>query len=117
MTLIFVYNADTGPWNALIDSVHKIVSPDTYACDLCAITYGPLSMDREWRAWLKTLASPARFFHRDDFKAVWPDVNVKLPAILIENKGSVEVLVAAEDFSASMTVSELIAFIEARLGR
>ena len=36
-TLVFVYNADSGVFNALADAAHKIFSPRTYACNLCAL--------------------------------------------------------------------------------
>lgn len=39
-TLIFVYNAKSGLISAFGDMVHKIVSPATYPCSLCALTYG-----------------------------------------------------------------------------
>ena len=37
--LIFVYNAKSGTLNAAIDYFHKIVSPETYDCNLCILTY------------------------------------------------------------------------------
>jgi len=42
--LIFVYNADSGLLNAMKDWAHKIVSPETYPCSLCALTYNNLGM-------------------------------------------------------------------------
>ena len=47
-TFLFVYNADSGPLKALFDFGHKIVSPGTYPCSLCRLTYGPFGMRREW---------------------------------------------------------------------
>ncbi|WP_232221892.1 hypothetical protein [Methanococcoides burtonii] len=46
-TLIFVYNADSGLINEMKDYVHKIVSPSTYECNLCAITYGNTGIKNE----------------------------------------------------------------------
>jgi hypothetical protein len=40
MKLLFVYNADSGLFNSIAEAAHKIVSPQTYRCDLCRITYG-----------------------------------------------------------------------------
>ena len=37
--LIFIYNAKSGFINELVDIPHKIISPETYDCNLCAITY------------------------------------------------------------------------------
>jgi len=39
MNLIFVYNANGGLVNSWLDTAHKIVSPSTYSCSLCAITF------------------------------------------------------------------------------
>ena len=39
--LIFVYNADGGRLAGLKDLFHKILSPATYSCSLCAVPYGP----------------------------------------------------------------------------
>lgn len=45
--LIFVYNADGGTFNAIMDSAHKLFAPSTYQCSLCAITHGMLTMRHE----------------------------------------------------------------------
>ena len=37
--IVFIYNAKSGTVNSLIDWAHKIVSPDTYECSLCSMTY------------------------------------------------------------------------------
>jgi hypothetical protein len=115
MTLIFVYNAEAGIVAGIMDSVHKIVSPATYACDLCAITYGLASMRSEWRNWLRTLDIPVQFFHRPDFRAAWPDATIVLPAILRERGGQLETLVSADEFRSITQVNQLISLLEHKL--
>ena len=83
-TLLFVYNAADGVFAAIGDAVHKAVSPETYPCSLCAITYGAVSMRPEWRAYLKSLPYPARFLHRGEFARAHPGIAVPLPAILLD---------------------------------
>ncbi|MDL2345062.1 hypothetical protein QOL99_12995 [Deinococcus sp. MIMF12] len=78
--LIFVYNADSGAVNALRDLWHKTVSPQTYACSLCAVTYGPLGMRREWRDFVRGLEREVRFLHRDELVAEFGLRDVGLPA-------------------------------------
>ena len=109
--LIFIYNANGGIAQGILDSVHKMLSPSTYPCSLCAITYGTFTMDRRWRAWLKALPVPSVFFHKDDA----PYRDVALPVILIERGGRVETLVSAERLDTLASVDALIAEIEARL--
>ena len=53
--IVFIYNARSGKINSLIDWAHKIVSPDTYECSLCGITYDNLGKRDEWAAFLKEL--------------------------------------------------------------
>ena len=40
--LLFVYNADGGVVERTLDYLHKLTSPATYSCSLCALTYGAL---------------------------------------------------------------------------
>lgn len=115
MTLIFVYNANAGIAAGIMDSIHKTLSPATYPCSLCAITYGAVRMDPAWKAWLKAQPFESRFYHRPDFRAAYPGVAIDLPAILIDVDGIVTPLVLAPDFASASTVDALIAMIEARL--
>ncbi|HEX8505478.1 MAG TPA: hypothetical protein VF630_08930 [Hymenobacter sp.] len=65
--LLFVYNADGGLLPSLKDAFHKVLSPGTYPCSLCAVTYGAVSMRPEWKAFIKSLPVPVEFQHRDEF--------------------------------------------------
>ena len=99
----------------LMDSIHKTLSPATYPCTLCAITYGAVRMNADWKAWLKAQPFETRFFHRPDFRAAYPVVDVALPVIMIERGAHLETLVAANEFVPLANVDALIALIEARL--
>jgi hypothetical protein len=70
--LLFVYNADGGTLAGLKDLFHKVLSPATYPCSLCAITYGATSMQPQWRAFIKALPIPVDFLHRDEFARAHP---------------------------------------------
>jgi hypothetical protein len=81
-TLLFVYNADAGLANGLWDMAHKILSPRTYPCSLCGITYGATSMRPEWKQFLQSLPVAARFLHRDEFQQEFPQLkNQALPVV------------------------------------
>lgn len=115
MKLIFVYNAEAGIAAGIMDSIHKLVSPATYTCDLCAITYGLTRMDPKWKAWLKAQPFDSVFHHRPDFHAVYPGVDVALPVILTDLAGRIDTLVSAADFKDTPSVDALIALIERRI--
>jgi hypothetical protein len=115
LKLIFVYNAEDGLIHGMLDSIHKTLSPKTYACDLCALTYGAVSMKKTWRDWLKSHPMETQFFHRADFKAAWPEVNVALPVVMKEIDGELQFVVPAQDFKTMKTVNDLITTINARI--
>ena len=113
--LVFVFNAEAGLAHGLLDSIHKIISPSTYPCALCAITHGAVSMRRAWRLWLQRIDLPAQFFHRSDFRRAWPNERLDLPAILLEQNGQLTTLFAADEFSGVDDVNRLISVLETRL--
>lgn len=78
-TLIFVYNADSGLFNALGDAVHKLMSPATYPCILCALTYSNVGMRREWRAFTASLEPKSELLHADELAARYGVSGAALP--------------------------------------
>lgn len=117
MRLIFVYNANSGKVNAILDSLHKIASPETYDCNLCAITFGKISEDKTWKAFRESSEIEMEFFHRDEFlkqfKSKWlPKYN--FPVILSEANGELQLFISAEELNALKEVSELIDEIKKR---
>ncbi len=114
--LIFVYNADAGIAAGLLDLVHKTVSPSTYQCSLCGVTYGTLGMKEQWRAWLKALPVASVFFHRPDFRAAYPDAaGWPLPLVALDHDGALSVLLDADALAALPDLDALIAALGARL--
>jgi hypothetical protein len=110
--LIFVYNADAGFMNGMMDSLHKTISPGTYDCALCAITHGFFSMDKSWRAYLKALPIAAEFFHRKDFLEAYPHAQAQLPAILLDRDGALSELIGAEEMRGLSDVNALSAALD-----
>lgn len=115
-TLLFVYNADEGLFAAIGDAVHKVMSPATYACSLCAVSYGALRMRPDWRAYLQSLPFETRFFHRQDFKRAYPALaELALPAILLDQGTGPRLLVEARTLDQVDQVDQLIATLRAAL--
>lgn len=115
-TLIFVYNAPDGIGAALIDAAHKLISPATYPCSLCAVTYGAVAMRRDWKAYLAQLPYLVRFYHRDGFRRAFPGLEVALPAILIaQSDATLRLLIDAATLDAQADVASLIATLDAAL--
>lgn len=114
--LVIVYNANAGLLAGVMDSVHKIVSPSTYPCQLCAVTYDLTSMKREWRVFLDGLGMEALFHHRPDFRTAFPQAaDWPLPLIAVEEGGILTPLVSAADFGAIADIPSLIRAVQERI--
>jgi len=106
--LLFIYNADSGLYNTLTDMAHKLLSPDTYACDLCSITHGVFRERDEWRSFIESLPVESTFLHRDEFCRQYPEMNnISLPALMLKSDEGLVELLGQENIAACQTVNEL----------
>ncbi len=115
--IIFVYNADEGIFNALMDTAHKMFAPSTYECNLCALTHGMTSMKSEWKDYMSKLNYETRFYHRDGFGIEWPHITIELPAVLIQKEDSAdpEVLMDAALLNKQQSLAQLMAVMGLKL--
>tara|TARA_R100000541_G_scaffold56474_1_gene65912 strand:- start:52 stop:423 length:372 start_codon:yes stop_codon:yes gene_type:complete len=116
--LIFVYNANSGAVNSVLDSAHKLLSPQTYQCSLCELTFNALSEKPAWKKFRTTSAIEMVFLHKDEFlrqyQSKWlPKYN--FPIILSEENNELHIFMDAENLDTVDGVSELITEIEKRL--
>lgn len=115
--LIFIYNADSGWFNAVSDFAHKLISPSTYACSLCKITYGHMGMKKQWRQFIEQLPYHTTFLHKDEIKALSLPIPDVLPAILLREEGaSPKVVMGAESLNQMKDIHTLQQQLEKRLG-
>ncbi|WP_136466230.1 GTPase [Flagellimonas onchidii] len=112
--LIFVYNANSGVRNAILDSMHKVFSPSTYECNLCDITFGIVSENKIWKEFRQNSELDMEFLHKDEFAGKYGSERKKefvFPIALKEEGGTLNVLVSAEKINKLKTAQELIALI------
>ncbi len=111
--LIFVYNADSGFFSAFKDGLHKMVSPSTYQCNLCALTYGRINMKEEWKAFIDSLEIPSEFLHRDGFLKKLEShphdvVDIEFPAIFLNKDGRISLLIGQYEINQCKTLKDLM---------
>ncbi len=109
--LIFVYNADSGFKNLMIDAAHKIFSPKTYPCKLCDLIYGKFGERKAWKRFRNETEAQMKFLHADEFKALYKSKfrpSFDLPVILIEEQYELEVLLSAKSLEEINDVDQLI---------
>ncbi|MBT8306996.1 MAG: GTPase [Maribacter sp.] len=116
--LIFVYNADSGLSNMIIDGAHKIFSPSTYACNLCDITYGTFTENRIWKKFREATSLKMEFLHKDEFKNRYASkfgYKFDYPIVLITAKENLEVFINVEELNQLENAEDLIAMIQKRI--
>ena len=112
--LLLVYNADSGLFNAAAGWAHKLISPETYECSLCKITYGHTGMLQAWKTFLSSQPFPAVFLYRDTFQERYPDLaEHPLPLILMDDGHRLEILLEAADIKLANGLATLITQVEA----
>ncbi|MEO6245972.1 MAG: hypothetical protein ABIQ12_11125 [Opitutaceae bacterium] len=114
--MLFVYNAESGMFNALNDWAHKFFSPETYECSLCRHTYGLRGMLVPWKIFIEGRPFPSSFHYRPEFWRTYPAMrDLPLPLILVERQGAVEVLLAADEIKGAVDLPALIKLVSAKL--
>ncbi|NRB83048.1 MAG: GTPase [Winogradskyella sp.] len=108
MTLIFVYNARSGKRNALIDAGHKLFSPSTYPCSLCALTYDTFTENTVWKMFRKQSNHEMQFFHKDEFESQFPSVRLIYPTVLKLEGQQLTTVLTPEILNEIKSVEDLI---------
>lgn len=106
MNLIFVYNADAGFINTLIDIGHKALSPDTYQCNLCGLTFGVVGEHRQWKQFREESRVEMKFLHRDEFEQEY-NQKFDYPIVLQEDQ-ELKIVISQADLENIATLDQLI---------
>lgn len=87
--------------------VRTILSPRTYPCRLCALTYSNFGMRREWRDFVDSLDAQVELLHADELKARYGVEIVPLPAVFMEQGCEIKVLIHKDALDACRTLADL----------
>ena len=112
--LIFIYNAKSGIVNEFLDFAHKIVSPSTYNCNLCALSYGNFTMKKKWSDYISSLPVRSTFTYKDKVSEYGYD-NIKLPSIIFKDKSKSEVIISSVEINKLKKIDQLINILSDRL--
>ena len=114
LELIFIYNTKSGVVNELIDFAHKIVSPETYDCNLCAISYGAFSMKKKWSTYIETLPFKSTFTYKDKFSKNGYS-NIKFPSVFIQSNEKLDEIISATEINEIKNLDQLIGLLNQKL--
>ncbi|WP_109299740.1 GTPase [Aquimarina sp. AU474] len=83
-TVIFVYNAKSDVWSKSLDLAHKMLSPSTYNCDLCALTHGNFSEKKIWKNFKENSDVGFVFIYKDAFVKKYSNLDKYVFPIILE---------------------------------
>lgn len=112
--LIFVYNADSGKLSAAFDIAHKIISPKTYKCSLCALTFDTFSENKQWREFKDNSQTEMTFLHKDEFQSKYK-TQYDYPVVLTSNDDVLDVLLNADAINKFDSVTDLIHELQSKI--
>jgi hypothetical protein len=116
--LLFVYNAESGSGNALLDGMHKVLRPQTYPCALCSLTHGVFTQKKQWRDFVRSLDIAPIFLHKDQFvrayRSKWLP-KYDYPVVLAIEGGELKPFATRQTIEGIKDVEGLIALVQDRL--
>jgi len=88
--------------------LHKNISPQTYACQLCAVTYNNYGMVPEWKAFVESLPLSVAFLHKDEWIQAYKNADTDLPAAFLVEGATISVCIPASQMRVIPDVKTLI---------
>lgn len=113
--LVFVYNADSGLFNTITDVAHKIISPATYSCKLCSLTYSYFTIKKDWADFLAGLDADLEFLHRDELRDKYGITDISLPVILLDRDKQLTTWISTQEINQCQDIEALKTLIRERL--
>ncbi len=113
--LIFIYNAKSGLTQAAVDWAHKIISPKTYECSLCSLTYGNLGKYSKWSKFLESLNMNKSFIYDDQLSDLSFYNNESLPCIFLREDDNYSLLLNNDELDRCENLDALINLIKVEL--
>ena len=105
---IFIYNAKGGKWNGTLDLIHKYLSPATYKCNLCKITFD-IVMKKKWKDFIKSSSHNFIFLHKEDLiKNNMENYQNQLPLCIEKKNGEYDVVISAIKMKTLRNEDDLI---------
>lgn len=113
--LIFIYNANSGIGNTLLDVAHKILSPKTYKCNLCSLTFDTFSENKAWKAFRQQSIIDMEFLHCDEFERKYKNTDVTYPVILSQKSQKLVIFLSTDSIKNTSNIDVLISNIKTKL--
>ncbi len=101
--------------HGVMDLAKKTVSPKTYPCKLCMVTYSGATMNKLWKQYVANLGIRAVFMHKNEFVKTYPKVGIEFPAILLKTDKTIKMLLSVDDFKEIKDLPDLMSTLNDKL--
>ena len=95
-----------------------MVKPETYNCNLCALTYGVLGEKRIWKKFRQKADFEMEFYHTEEFQNQFKSKflpKYTFPIILGVTQNEMEILITTQELDSLNSAEELIDLIRERV--
>lgn len=114
--VLFVYNADSSLLNQVGDLIHKTISPKTYQCNLCGLTYSGVSMKKDWSDFINSLPVRSEFLHKDEFLKQYPEIkDVTFPIVFIGENNSLAGFISTQEINQQNDLEKLKVLVKEKV--
>jgi hypothetical protein len=113
--LLFVYNAKSNLLIKTFDFVHKIVSPESYQCNLCLLTHADFSERKEWTDFRTSFSHDLKFLYSDNFENEFPMVETDYPVVYLKSDIELKKFITTEEVNSINSIQELIHLVKEKM--
>ncbi|WP_297791864.1 GTPase [uncultured Eudoraea sp.] len=115
--LIFIYNANSGMKNSILDAAHKALSPNTYQCNLCDLTFDVFNEKKRWKQFREQEDWHMEFLHKDEYSKLYASkfgYKFKFPIVLLAVNEELQVFITTKELNELENTEALIDLIKKR---
>ena len=98
----------------LFDVGHKLFSPSTYSCNLCALTFNTFSENKTWKKFREKSNIKMAFYHIDEFEKEFPNHQFEYPIILKQTDSDLDIFIDKDELNKITNVESLIEVLDSR---
>lgn len=115
--LHFVYNVDPNPRALIGDFLHRLISPETYPCKLCDVTYGRFFKKLAWQNYIRQLSIKSVFHTRSAFRKKFPQLKGEsVPLVAYQSSsGNLTVIITKAQLESVKRLDDLIVLLEIQM--
>ena len=113
-TLYFIYNAKNDTKSVLNDFFHKTLSPKTYPCNLCKITYNTFTKKNKWKKYLDNTNYNYKFLYKNQSN-YFNNPIIDFPSIVFGNKINYKIVLNSTELNVILNIDSLIFHFENKL--